>query len=246
MRNKVVLVTGASKGIGKGIAARFLQQGCFLILVSRSIRNFDQDVIDDPNSLIVEADVTTSKGIKNVYDSLRILKRNLDVLICNVGSGSSSAPGSETKSDWVKAFDINFYSAVEIISSLRGYLSKRDGCVLCISSICGEVVIRSAPITYSAAKAALNAYIKGMSIPLAKDGIRINGIALGNILHENSVWYRKQLEDQKSLQEYLDKEVVLKRLGLPDEVAKMALWLASDNMNFATGTIFRLDGGQAL
>lgn len=246
LKEKVVLITGASKGIGKAITARFLQQGCFTILVSRSIENFDQHVTENPNSLIIEADLTTHMGVQSVEKAVKSLDRNLDVLICNVGSGSSAAPGSETKLDWVKSFDINFYSTVDTISSLKSYLSKTDGSIICISSICGEAVIRNAPITYSAAKAALNAYIKGMSVPLAKEGVRINGIAPGNILHENSVWHQKQLEDQKTLQDYLDKEVVLKRLGTPDEVAKMALWLASDNMKFATGTIFKLDGGQVL
>ncbi|MDB4494563.1 SDR family oxidoreductase [Pseudomonadales bacterium] len=243
---KVVLITGASQGIGKAIADQFFQQGSFLILVSRSIKNFDQNVIDHPNSLIVEADVTTPQGVRRVNDAVSSLNRNLDVLICNVGSGSSSAPGLEIKLDWIKAFDVNFFSSVEIISSLKKYLSRTEGSVVCISSICGERVIKHAPITYSAAKAALNAYIKGMSIPLSEVGIRINGIAPGNILHENSVWHLKQSEDQEALQEYLDKEVVLRRLGSANEVAKMALWLASDNMGFATGTIYKLDGGQIL
>ena len=246
MKDKVVLVTGASKGIGKQIAKTFLRQGSFVILVSRSIENYDQCIIDHPNSQILKADVTCTDGIKIIVKFLTELDRNLDVLVCNVGSGSSVSSGKEVRSDWDRSLEINFFSAVNVISSSRTFLSKNKGCIVCISSICGEAVIKGAPLTYSVAKAALNAYIKGASVPLAEDGIRINGIAPGNIIHDNSVWERRRLEDQVALQAYLDSNVVLKRLGHPEEIANLTLMLASHEMSFATGTIYKLDGGQIL
>lgn len=244
--NKVVVVTGASQGIGKAIAETFLDYGSIVIFVSRSEDRYGQSILNHPNSHIVRADVTCTSGRDQIVKCLEELQRDLDVLVCNVGSGSSVPPGTEERTDWDKSFEINFFSTVSTISCLRPYFSSNNGCILCISSICGEAVIKGAPLTYSVAKAALNAYIKGASVPLAEEGIRINGITPGNILHENSVWRHKLQENDDSVRNYLNSNVVLRRLGKPEEVAKLTLMLASDNMSFATGTIYRLDGGQVL
>jgi NAD(P)-dependent dehydrogenase (short-subunit alcohol dehydrogenase family) len=115
---------------------------------------------------------------------------------------------------------------------------------VCISSVCGQELVPGAPLTYSAAKAALNAYIRGIARPLGKDGVRINAIAPGNILFEGSVWQRKMNEDAVALEQMLVRDVALAKLGTPNDVANLALWLASPMASFCTGSIFVADGGQ--
>ena len=104
--------------------------------------------------------------------------------------------------------------------------------------------MRGAPVTYSSAKAALNAYIRGISVPLAENGIRINGVAPGNILFDGSVWERKIRENADEVNKTLRDNVPLNRLGSVDDVKNLALWLSSPLSSFSTGSIHVCDGGQ--
>ena len=115
----------------------------------------------------------------------------LDILICNAGSGNSVEPGKENLDEWLRVFNINFFSATNVIEIFEPFLKKSKGNIICISSTCGCEVIPNAPITYSVAKAALNSYVKSISRPLAENNININAIAPGNIIFEGSVWERK-------------------------------------------------------
>ena len=101
-----------------------------------------------------------------------------------------------------------------------------------------------APVTYSAAKAALHAYVRGIARPLGKLGIRINAIAPGNILFEGSVWSRKLQENSAAVESMLERDVALARLGTPRDVAELVAYLVSPRSGFASGAVWTLDGGQ--
>jgi 3-oxoacyl-[acyl-carrier protein] reductase len=123
-------------------------------------------------------------------------------------------------------------------------LEANGGAIVCISSICGQEFVPGAPLTYSAAKAALNSYVRGIARPLGKIGVRINAIAPGNILFDNSVWKKKLDDDTDTVYNMLSTYVALGELGAPRHVANLALWLASSASSFCTGSIFVVDGGQ--
>ena len=131
-----------------------------------------------------------------------------------------------------------------MVEAGRQVLAASRGAIVCISSICGQEVVPGAPLTYSAAKAALNAYVRGMARPLGKDGVRINAIAPGNILFEGSVWQRRINEDAVAVEQMLERDVALAKLGTPGDIANLALWLATPAASFCTGSIFVADGGQ--
>ena len=118
------------------------------------------------------------------------------------------------------------------------------GTIVCMSSICGLEVVPDAPVTYSAAKAALHAYVRGIARPLGRQGIRINAIAPGNILFNGSVWSRKLSEDRSAVHAMLERDVALNSLGTPRDVANLVAYLASPRSSFATGGVWALDGGQ--
>ena len=131
-----------------------------------------------------------------------------------------------------------------MVEASRRALVASAGSIVCISSICGQELVPDAPLTYSAAKAALNVYVRGIARPLGKAQVRINAIAPGNILFPGSVWQRRLNEDPVVVGKMLGRDVALAKLGTPQDVANLALFLASSRASFCTGSIFVADGGQ--
>jgi NAD(P)-dependent dehydrogenase (short-subunit alcohol dehydrogenase family) len=168
----------------------------------------------------------------------------LDILVCNVGSGRSVPPGEETYEEWQRVFALNLWSTTNTVEAASEALAASRGVIVCVSSICGHEVVPGAPVTYSAAKAALQAYVRGIARPLGKQGIRINAVAPGNILFDGSVWSRKLAEDAGAVQTMLERDVALARLGTLRDVAELVSYLASPRATFATGGVWTLDGGQ--
>lgn len=244
LKNKKVLITGSSSGLGYFIAEKFKEVGAIVILNGRD----EEKLKLAANKLNVfsycKANVSNEEGVETLLTYLSNEHSSIDILVCNLGSGQSVPPGKETSSEWRRVFDLNFWSTVDIVDKIvnQNILSEQ-GSIICISSICGVESIPGAPITYSVAKAALNSYIKSKSKVLEK-GIRINGIAPGNILFEGSVWERKLLENPAKVSEILERDVPLKRFGTSEEIAYVVLFLASKMSSFVTGSIWQVDGGQ--
>ncbi len=246
LSGKTALITGSSKGIGLAIAKALYEAGSHVVLNGRDEAALlkAKQAFDDTRCSIAVGNVSDPHEAAKVAQRACDTGGSLDILVCNVGSGASVPPGNETAAEWQRVFATNLWSTTNMVEACKDKLSETSGTIICISSICGTEVIPGAPVTYSAAKAALNAYVKGIARPLGTKGIRINAIAPGNILFETSVWQRKLDGNPEAVQDMLNKEVALSRLGKPEEIADLALWLASDNASFASGQIWTLDGGQ--
>ena len=242
---KRVLITGSTRGIGVAIARAFIANGDRVFINGR-----DEAQVKVVASALGEkaaglaADVTDIAGAIKLTEACMATFGGIDVLVCNVGSGSSASPGNETPEAWQKSLAVNLFSTTNMVQAATSALAETRGAIVCISSICGVEVLPGAPVTYSAAKAALNAFVRGIARPLGKSGVRINAIAPGNILFDGSVWDRKLRENAGAVQAMLDDNVPLGRLGEPDDVAQLAVYLASDQARFSTGSIWTLDGGQ--
>ena len=244
LKGKTVLVTGASRGIGKNIARAFYSENCKIAINSRNIDDLKKVASELPGVVIIPADVTKPDQAKQMIMKAIEALGGLDILVCNVGSGSSVPPGDEYYQEWKRVFATNLWSTTNTVEAARESLSKRRGVIVCISSICGIEVVPKAPVTYSVAKSALNAYVRGISRPLGKNGVRINAIAAGNILFDKSVWGEKLKDSPESVQEMLKHNVSLSSLGTLNNVTDLVMFLASNRASFATGSIWTLDGGQ--
>jgi 3-oxoacyl-[acyl-carrier protein] reductase len=141
--------------------------------------------------------------------------------------------------------NVNLFASTNMIEAARPVMRRGGGdrAIVCVSSICGLAAL-GAPVTYSAAKAALNATVRGLARPLALEGIRINAVAPGNILFEGGTWSRKLAENKSGVDDMLVREVALRRLGTPEEIADIVAFLASPRTAFVTGTVIVADGGQ--
>ena len=245
LKDKNVFVTGSTKGIGFEIAKYFCLKGAKVIINSRNLKDCKTLASEINCAGFSHGDMTNDEeahlAIENAVQSLG---GELDVLVCNVGSGASVPPGKESISDWQKMININLFSTVLAVENSRKHLAKTQGVIVCISSICGHEIIKGAPLTYSATKAALNHYIKGMSWPLSEENVRINGISPGNIIFDGSSWESKLKNQENEVQEMLNSDVPMNRFGTTSEIASAVGFLASSNSTFMTGSIMIIDGGQ--
>jgi NAD(P)-dependent dehydrogenase (short-subunit alcohol dehydrogenase family) len=244
LAGKAALVTGGSRGIGRSIVTVLHTEGCRVAVNSRNGVELSAMTAEFPGTVACAGDVTRPADARRIVEEVIATLGCLDILICNVGSGVSVPPGGETYDEWQRVFALNLWSATNVIEAARDQLVKSSGVVVCISSICGVEVVSGAPVTYSAAKAALDAYVRGIARPLGKQGVRINAVAPGNIQFEGSVWARKLAENPADVGDMLERNVSLRQLGTPQDVADLVAYLASPRSRFATGGVWTIDGGQ--
>ena len=241
---KRALVTGSSKGLGLAIAQALQAAGCQVAVNGRNANAVEAALPSVQGSVAAAGDVSVREGAEGVVATVVAELGGLDVLVCNAGTGRSVPPGDETLEEWQRVFALNLWSVTNSVEAARVELAKSGGSVTCVSSICGIETIPGAPATYSAAKAALNSYVSSISRPLARDGVRINAVAPGNLMFEGSTWAERTASDPARTSAMLEEEVPANRFGSAEEIADLVVFLSSPRAAFATGSVWTCDGGQ--
>ena len=164
LKDKNILITGSTYGIGLAIAQKFQKYGSNVAINSRKKKSLDtaEKLFNKPVQCIL-GDMTSEEEAKECISQFIKKFKKIDILVCNVGTGRSATPLNESISDWEKSISLNLFSAINPISASLKYLSKTSGVITCISSICGGNMVENAPLTYSSAKAALDRFIKSSS-----------------------------------------------------------------------------------
>lgn len=238
------LITGASRGVGFAIAQALHSEGVQVMLNARGEAALELAAASLEGARGFAADVTDPDQARSLVEAAIAAFGRLDIVVCNTGSGASVPPGEETSGEWRRVIDLNFFSAVNVIDAARPQLlAQGSGVVVGISSICGSAAL-GAPVTYSSAKAALDMAIRGLARPFGNSGVRVVGVAPGNILTADGVWGRKLLETPDLVRRMLEAEVALRRFGRAEEIADLVCFLASDRAGFITGEVVVADGGQ--
>lgn len=249
LENRVALVAGSTRGIGKAIAKALLSQGCRVCISGRDPSKLAETQLELEQSfgkhciMGFHGDLTDPEMISNVCSEIQNTWSGLDVLVANVGSGKGRTGWEIEEKEWEHLFQINFWSSVRLAQSAIPLLARRRGTIVFVASIAG-VEASPAPLPYSSAKAALISYAKNLAREVAKSGIRVNCVAPGNILFPMGSWERHLHDRREEVLKMIESEVPLGRFGTPEEIAQLVAFLCSERSSFITGSCFIADGGQ--
>jgi 3-oxoacyl-[acyl-carrier protein] reductase len=243
LQGKRVLVTGASHGLGLGIAKGFADEGARVAITGRNVQRLKRAAAELPGgALVCAGDLTKPVASKRALASVLQNWRGLDILVLNLGSGKS-VPSPDV-AEWKRMLDLNLVSAMETLRQAAPLLGKGNKpAVVFIGSIAGLEAL-GAPIAYGAAKAALLQAMKSAARLLAPKGIRVNMVAPGNIFFPGGTWDKKMAGNKEAVNAMLASEIPMQRFGKIEEVVAPVLFLASARAAFITGACLVVDGGQ--
>lgn len=250
LQNRVVVVAGSSRGIGLAAAHEFLLEGSRVVLNGRDREALSaaeerlQRTFGTDRVIAHAGDTADPATAAAVISAARDKWERLDCVVANVGSGTARAGWELSEADWSSVFETNFGASRRLIeASLPVLMQQRAGSVVLTASIAG-VESLAAPLTYSAAKAALISYSKNLARQVGPAGVRVNAVAPGNVLVPGGAWERKLAANGDEVRAYVNREVPLARFGSPEEIAAIIVFLASDRASFVTGACLIADGGQ--
>jgi 3-oxoacyl-[acyl-carrier protein] reductase len=249
LKEKVVFVAGASRGIGRGIAAVFLDEGARVVITGRdpaALANAEAELAEGRRDRVISfaCDLAQPSLVEQVHRQVIARWGVVDTLICNIGSGTAKNGWQLTAADWDPVFQINLWATVRLVEVfLPQMVEAQRGNIIFISSIAGLESL-GAPIPYGTAKAALEHYKKDLARRVGHAGVRVNSVAPGNILFPGGTWQRKLDGDPAAVAAMIAAEVPLGRFGTLEEIGAAAAFLASDRAAFITGACIVADGGQ--
>lgn len=245
LQGKNVLITGGSKGIGKAIAHAFVKEGANVAIVARNLEFLHNAQKELGGKVSVyQADLTVETERMELIDSFINDHGNIDVLINNAG-GSNGGKAMETSMElFHEAMELNYFSAVHLSKLVVDQMKKAgSGAIVNITSVFGRE--SGGKVTYNNAKAALISFTKSLADEVASFGIRVNSVAPGAILHETGNWKKRLEKDPEGTNQFVKNEIPGGRFGTPEEVANVAVFLASEAASWVIGASINVDGGQS-
>ncbi len=249
LKDKIALVTGSSQGIGRAIAVRFAQEGADVVINSRS-RDGLEEVLQEVEALgrrglIVQADLSKTEDIRRMFATAIEHFGKLDVLVNNAGVENHAPFWDVTEQDYDKVLNVNlkgvFFATQEMVRHLRSGIQQgqgRRGKIINISSVHEELPFPNFT-AYCASKGGVKMMARNLAVELGPLGISVNNIAPGAI--ETPI-NTKLLNDPAKLGALLA-QIPLGRLGQTTDVAGVAVFLASDEADYVTGSTYYVDGG---
>lgn len=242
--NKIALVTGASKGIGKAISELFANNGARVILVGRNnllLQEVKKNLKPHPEGhLCFYVDVKDLESIKSMFEILEQDRIYIDILVNNAGVMMSSTLQTVKPKMIDDIYQTNVYGTIYPSQlALKSFIRKRGGSIINLSSILGTNG-NIGQTVYGSSKSAIIGFTKSLSKEVAPLNIRVNAIAPGLINTDMT----KDMDQQ--FYEKNPKSIGMRRIGKPEDVANVALFLASDLSSYVTGQIIGVDGGMII
>lgn len=237
LQDRVAIVTGASRGLGRAIAIELAAAGAQLVINYRNNAEAAQEVADSiPNAILCQADVREQAGIDALFEAADSLGP-LSILVNNAGITRDTLLPAMSDDDWLDVMETNATACFRACraASLR-MMRSRSGSIINISSVSG-IQGNAGQCNYSASKAAMIALTRSLARELGRRNVRVNAVAPGFFDTEMT----RSLPDRVIAE--VKKQIPMRRVGLPQELAQMVRFLASDQASYITGQTFVVDGG---
>ena len=239
---KNVLITGASKGIGKSTALLFAKKGYNVVI------NFNTDFDGAQmaarecesfgvSAIAIEGDISISDQVLKIVQVAEKEIGNIDILVNNAGISLQKLFQDTSEEEWDKIFNVNVKGAYLFSKYLLPHMIKqKSGCIINVSSIWGKVGA-SCEVCYSASKAALIGMTKALAKEVGPSGIRVNCVAPGVVKTQMTECFSKEALEE------LKEDISLGYIASPEEIAKSIVFLASDDASYITGQVLGVNGG---
>lgn len=245
VKDKIVLITGSTRGIGNAIAREFLMGGAKVVICGSKLENAiksTKDLIEElnipeENMLPVGINMKDSEDIKRVVEEVINKWGKVDVLINNAGITSNVSLLDSTDEEFREMFDINFFGVVSLIREVVKYMKDTGGSIINTSSMVGTYGGRNQS-AYASSKFAINGLTKSLAKELGMYNIRVNAVSPGVV--ETDMVKENVSEEMKA---GLLRMTPLGKMAVPKDLAGIYLYLASDASSFTTGQVIGIDGG---
>ncbi|GMT98082.1 SDR family oxidoreductase [Corallococcus caeni] len=239
---KVAVVTGGTTGIGFATAKRFAQEGAKVFLTGRRQAEVDRAVKEIGHGAVgVRGDVSVMADLDGLYARVKEESGHLDVVFANAGGGEFAALGTITEAHFDQTFNVNVKGTLFTVQKALPLL-KDGGSVILTGSTAGSDGSAAFSV-YAATKAAIRSFARTWATDLKGRSIRVNTLSPGPIDTPGLNGLAPDAAGAKQIKDYLTSLIPLGRMGQPDEVAKAALFLASDDSSFVNGAELFVDGG---
>jgi 3-oxoacyl-[acyl-carrier protein] reductase len=235
-------VTGASKGIGRAIALGLAHEGVNVAICARgegSLRHTEQELLQHGvNVWAGICDVGDPVSLEGFLESARAALGHVDILVNN----ASALAFGDDEAAWRASLDVDVMAAVRASSKVTPWMAARNGgCIVHVSSTSG--LEAGSPPAYAAAKAALISHSKTLAVALASQRIRVNVVAPGSIEFADGLWHTMKVSNP-DVYKMVHGTIPWGRMGTPEEVANVVVFLVSDRASWVTGACLGIDGGQ--
>lgn len=240
LQNKVAIVTGACSGLGLAIAKKFLEEGAKVVFSDINEEKGSEIVSQMNDAIFVKCNVAKSEEVNELIKKTIESFGRLDIIVNNAGTATMASVDQMTDEDWQKVIDVNLTGVFYGVRTACKYMKDNNikGSIINMSSILG-VNGFSGAISYCAAKGGVNQVTRTAAMELAPLGIRVNSIAPGFIKTEMT----KGILADEGYKKFLESSTPLGYIGEPEDIANAALYLASDDSKYVTGSILYVDGG---
>ena len=251
LTDKVAIVTGASRGLGRASAFALVQEGARVAICARGGARLEEAAAElrlvapsHDHVLPIVADVSSAEDVEQLVARTVAAFGGLDILVNNVGLGRGSTILDTTDEEWRESIDQTLFPAIRASRLAVPHMRRRGGgSIVMIASIWGRE--SGGRMTYNAVKAAEISLAKSMAQQLAADNIRVNSVAPGSIRFPGGTWDKRVLDDPAGMAEFVRRELPFGRFGRPEEVGAVVAFLVSPCASWISGASVPVDGCQS-
>src|SRR5262245_48411268 len=245
LQGKVAIVTGGSRGIGRGIVLAFAKEGAKVAVVDRGSQEAAESLVKEVagaggTAKAYQADVADYASVAACVKKVEEELGGVDILVNNAGVIHDDLFVRLEPEHWNKVIQTNLGGTYNFCHALAfSMMRKRAGRIINVSSVAADHV-NAGQTNYSASKGAINSFTRALAVELAKRGVTVNAIAPGFIETDMSAAVRNKAGDT------IKEMIPMKRIGSPDDIARVAVFLASADSSYITGQVLTVDGGLSL